>query len=223
MKPQPPQPQISQSDNDPSVTWNQNFGDKTLINWNEFSPFLSEHFVQTAKFAYRPLSNTDLQVIKEKLETQSPRDKVTLQAFVWLWRWFRGLEDIINQIRSDWCKDNPRRIYGVLSRIHTQDLLRMAPVGTFLFRFSENNVGCIALCYVDDHKSIVHSLIDIKQDTTRGTYFEMKLSGDSACQFETLSDLVNSCRPLLYLYPNIEKTQVFHLNDDGDEDDEVPH
>jgi len=76
---------------------------------------------------------------------------------------------------------------------------------------------------MDDHKSIVHSLIDIKQDTTRGTYFEMKLSGDTNCQFDTLSDLVSSCRPLLYLYPNIEKTQIFHPNEEDEEDDEVPH
>jgi len=147
-----------------------------------------------AKVDYRPLSQTDLQVIKEKLE----KDEVTLQAFSLLWRWFRSLEDSINLIRDDWCKDQPKVIYGILNRSQTEDLLRTSPVGTFILRFSENpqNLGCIVLGYVEDNKSIRHSLIDIKSGT-----FEMKTSGE-LFRFSSLAELVTSCKPLRLLYPN---------------------
>jgi len=79
-------------------------------------------------------------------------------------------------------------------------------------------MGCIALGYVDEHKAIVHSLIDIKNGA-----FEMRLAGDTSRQFESLSDLVSSCRPLRILYPSSDKNTAFRTEDMDDEDDDVPH
>jgi hypothetical protein len=214
--PLPKAPQHTQMD-DPSVVWNQNFADKHTVSWGEFARFLAEHFQQVARVEYRPLSQSDLSVIKEKLETQSPSGKVTFQAFSWFWRWFRSLEDTINQIRDDWCKDSPKLIYGILARSHIEDLLRTSPVGTFLFRFSENNqnLGCIALAYVEENKSIRHTLIDIK-----GGILEMKTSGEMVHYFKSLSELVFSCRPLQKLYPSYDKNTAFKQDE---EDDDMPH
>jgi len=193
---------------DPSVVWSQTFRDKTSVPWPDIARLLHDHFVQVAKVDYRPLSQTDLQVIKEKLE----KDEVTLQAFSLLWRWFRSLEDSINLIRDDWFKLQPKVIYGILTRAQTDVLLRDSPVGTFILRFSEKpeNLGCLVLGYVEDKKSIVHSLIDIKSGK-----LEMKTSG-KIFHFSSLAELVTSCKPLRLLYPGHDKNIAFRQEEDDD-------
>jgi len=207
--------QPSYQPDDPTFVWKQQFGDRPVITWRDLGRFIVAHFAEVTRIEYRPLSSMDLQIIKEKLETQSPPDKVTLQAFTQMWPWFRSLEDTINQIQNDWCKDNPKVINGILSRGHTEDLLRTAPVGTFLLRFSENfkNLGCLALGYVEENKSITHSLLDVKNGV-----FEMQTKSQ-IITFNSLSELVLTCKPLRVLYPNTDKTRVFQETDD----DDYPH
>jgi len=182
------------------------------VTWTEFAPFLSDDFLQVTKIEYRPLNGTDLQVIKEKLELQSPEGKVTRQAFASIWSWWQALENAMIQIQMDWCKDQPKIIYGILSRKRTEDLLRGMTSGTFLLRFSENNAGALALAYVEENKTIRHTLVNVKSGA-----FEMK-TADNIYQFATLAELVFSCKPLRMLYPSIDKTVIFQ-----EEDDDVPH
>jgi len=225
--------QPSPQPDEPSFVWKQQFGDRPVITWRDFGRFIVAHFAEVTRIEYRPLSSMDLQIIKEKLETDNrvdvktrrfsslndthgPTDKVTLQAFTQMWPWFRSLEDTINQIQNDWCKDNPKVINGILSRGHTEDLLRTSPVGTFLLRFSENykNLGVLALAYVEENKSITHTLLDVKNGV-----FEMKTKSQISITFNSLSELVLTCKPLRTLYPNTDKTRVFQENDD----DDYPH
>lgn len=196
-----------------TLIWKQYFGDRGVVLWPEFSRFICDHFAQTTKIAYRPLCAGDLQVIQEKLEPQSSKGKVTLQAFASFWQWFRSLEDAILQIKGYWCKDDPKVIYGILSRAQTEALLRTAPVGTFLFRFSDNQLGCLTVAYVEENKSITHSIVNIK-----GRKVEMQKTSGDIERFNSLSDLVLRWTLLRILYPKHDKVHAF-----PEDDDDGPH
>jgi len=71
----------------------------------------------------------------------------------------------------------------------------------------------MALAYVEENKSIMHTLLDVKHGT-----FEMKTKSQIIA-FNSLSELVLTCKPLRVLYPNFDKTRVFQENDD----DDYPH
>jgi len=55
----------------------------------------------------------------------------------------------------------PRLIYGLMSRDRAKALLTDRPPGTFALRFSSSNPGHLAVSYVDGKRIVQHTLIKV--------------------------------------------------------------
>jgi hypothetical protein len=180
------------------------FGETEIVKWPVFEKVLNQHFVQATQCIARPLSPEDLLACKGMIEAAgSPKDHVTLAAFASFWQWFSPFMNLVYRISPAWCSKAPKMIYGVLSRPETEHMLKGAPVGTFLLRFSSQR-GCIAVDFVDlDGVTVKHTLI-----TPLANGFTIVLQ-EGERSYDTLQELVMKCKRLTILYPNIDKAAAF--------------
>jgi len=215
----PPAPSVRFDESDRAI-WTRHFGQQDAVKWVDFEQMLSAHFMQTARVDYRPLAARDLAAIKSRLEQGGVKNRVAYKAFSQFWPWFRLFESSICLMRSEWCKDEPRLIEGLISKQQAEELLRSSQAGTFLLRFSENTPGTIAVAVVEevDAKLVVrHTLILIREEkfviptvgaAQQGAYFS----------YPTLSAAVLNCKVLNKLYPSVRKEEAF-----GEEEEDGPH
>ncbi|XP_062975283.1 signal transducer and activator of transcription 6 [Elgaria multicarinata webbii] len=62
------------------------------------------------------------------------------------WQWFEGVLDLTKKYLKDYWSD--RLIMGFVSKQYVFSCLNNAPVGTFLLRFSDSEIGGISIAYV---------------------------------------------------------------------------
>ncbi|ESO05053.1 hypothetical protein HELRODRAFT_156927 [Helobdella robusta] len=113
------------------------------------------------------------------------------------WEWFYS----ILKLTKDWLQGpwKDRLITGFISKQLAQDWLMKSPNGTFLLRFSDSELGGITIAWVaeDPNKPSERNVWNLAPFTDK--HFKIRGLGD------TIKDLDN----LVYLYPNINKSQCF--------------
>ncbi|XP_067933839.1 signal transducer and activator of transcription 5A-like [Watersipora subatra] len=177
------------------------------VKWSELSSLLSSWFhLKTGK----GLSFEQMHYIGAKLFGDSSADfsnnVVTRSQFHKenpgqyhspLWEWFYLVQKLTREhFKEPWVDD---LILGFVSKPMAHDLLLTAPLGTFLLRFSDSELGGISIVYkclkpgtVDDI-----AVCNIKPFT------------DKDFRVRSLADRIKDIKFLQYLYPQIPKETAF--------------
>jgi len=180
------------------------------VDWSILEKELIKHFNQHAlQYAksYRSLSKDDLNAIRTQLEEGKKFGKITFNAVKKRWHWFITLERVVQKIGYVWWQEEPRLCQGIVSRSTSEQMLRGQPKGTFILRFSESQAGFIAVDYVHSRRGVVHTLIDA--NGSRFKSFERVHDRNIEREYDTLPELILSLSFFRYVYPNINKKDVF--------------
>jgi signal transducer and activator of transcription 5B len=155
------------------------------------------------------LSNDNLAYLAFKL--LGPADDYSVHFVTWsqfnreplhgrnftFWEWFYS----ILKLTKDWLQGpwKERLIHGFVSKQQAQEWLMRSVNGTFLLRFSDSELGGITIAWVaeDPNKPGERQVWNLAPFTDK--HFRIRGLGD------TIKDLHN----LVFLYPNINKSQCF--------------
>uniref|UniRef100_H2Z5N2 STAT transcription factor protein interaction domain-containing protein n=1 Tax=Ciona savignyi TaxID=51511 RepID=H2Z5N2_CIOSA len=113
------------------------------------------------------------------------------------WTWFFKIMELVSSpyVRKFW---NLRYITGFIGKTECQNFLLTCPLGAFMFRFSDSQLGAISIsCYTYCEKNQRNEVGHLEPDTIK------KL------QTRSLPDMVKDLDYLLYLGADIPKHQAF--------------
>ncbi|XP_020775965.2 signal transducer and activator of transcription 1-like [Boleophthalmus pectinirostris] len=178
------------------------FLDPPPLSWEQLSQALSWQFISAGD---RELNQDQLNELKLKI-VDDPDDLVYWHKFAkneGPWIWIDGILDLIQKHLRDIWRDGC--IMGFVNKVKTHQLLQNKQSGNFLLRFSESNrEGAITFSWVE------HSNREVNVHAV-DPYTKKELSAMS------LPDIIyhyslraqQSSNPLVYLYPDIPKDNVF--------------
>ncbi|CAG5134283.1 unnamed protein product, partial [Candidula unifasciata] len=157
------------------------------------------------KFMYhtgKGLSETNLTYIASKLFgkkdpstcmvtwAQFNKDTLSNRSFTF-WEWFYAIQKLTKEHLKDLWTDDA--IIGFVSKNQAQDWLSKQPMGTFLLRFSDSEIGGITIAWTGERKEVWNlAPFTAKDFHIRG-----------------LADRIKDLTSLVTLYPNKHKDQVF--------------
>ena len=138
---------------------------------------------------------------------------VSLASFASFWPWWVAILRTLRATLGLWCRDDPVRIHGFVSKPAAEAALRESGLGTFLIRFSDSQLGYLALAWVDavgpDQRAlpgrIVHCLVE-----PRNSGFVVGFPG-GAVLYHSLTELVHHLKKLTTLFPGVHKDAAFAL------------
>lgn len=111
------------------------------------------------------------------------------------WEWFYAILKVTREhMKSLWQEGT---IIGFISRKQTEDLLLKRPIGTFLLRFSDSELGGLTIAWVGESADGTPEVFMVQPFTSR----DFAIRG--------LPDRVNDLKNLVYLYPEIPKDHIF--------------
>ncbi|XP_042304617.1 signal transducer and activator of transcription 6 isoform X2 [Sceloporus undulatus] len=126
------------------------------------------------------------------------------------WQWFEGVLDLTKKYLKEYWSD--RLIIGFISKQYVFSCLSTAPVGTFLLRFSDSEIGGISIAYVTCFQDGSTQVENIQPFTAK------QLS------MRSLADCVLDLLQLQILYPDRPKHEAFkrHCNEAPRKSNYVP-
>jgi hypothetical protein len=135
---------------------------------------------------------------------------VTLNKFLSFYSWWKGVLQIIAAVQDLWCKNNPVKIDGFLSREQAELKLKQCVVGTFIIRFSLSKTSNLAISWVnsmneENVRKIQHFLVE-----RRSSGFVIAFP-TGAVMYLSLEKLVHNLKKLEYLYPRMHKDLAFDV------------
>ncbi|BFZ06348.1 hypothetical protein BsWGS_09387 [Bradybaena similaris] len=157
------------------------------------------------KFMYhtgKGLSETNLTYIASKLFgkkdpstcmvtwAQFNKDTLSNRSFTF-WEWFYAIQKLTKEHLKDLWTDDA--IIGFVSKNQAQDWLSKQPMGTFLLRFSDSEIGGITIAWTGERKEVWNLAPFTSKD------FHIR----------GLADRIKDLSSLVTLYPNKPKDQVF--------------
>ncbi|XP_066474384.1 signal transducer and activator of transcription 6 isoform X2 [Tiliqua scincoides] len=114
------------------------------------------------------------------------------------WQWFEGILDLTKKYLKEYWSDG--LIMGFTSKQYVYSCLIKEPVGTFLLRFSDSEIGGISIAYVTRLPDGSPQVENIQPFTAK------QLS------IRSLADCVLDLKQLEILYPNRPKHEYFKCN-----------
>lgn len=223
-----------------TVTWHNAFAtaDEVLykvpdrVTWRDLGNVLSEKFRSATG---RGLSQQNLKYLASKVYrnradnddilitwSQFSKEPLSDKSFTF-WEWFHSIYKLTKDYLSLLWK--AERIFGFVGKKGCVDLLlgsayaEPAPIGTFLLRFSETELGGITIAWVSssDLSTMMPSLEDRVQISSRNSptntsqNIVMHLEPFYAKDLITrpLADRIRDLNNLIYLYPTIPKDDAF--------------
>nr|XP_060618999.1 signal transducer and activator of transcription 6 [Anolis sagrei ordinatus] len=116
------------------------------------------------------------------------------------WQWFEGVLDLTKKYLKEYWSD--RLIMGFISKQYVFSCLSNAPVGTFLLRFSDSEIGGISIAYVTCYQDGSTQVENIQPFTAK----QLSIRSLAHCVLDLLQ--------IQTLYPDRPKTEAFrrHLN-----------
>ncbi|XP_067930158.1 signal transducer and transcription activator-like [Watersipora subatra] len=114
------------------------------------------------------------------------------------WEWLFSIQKVIkDSLRELW---NQGLIMGFISKKAAHGLLSGKPPGTFLFRFSETELGGV---------SVVYSCADHASNSRPVYVCNLAPLTDKELRIRSLANRVKDINELTYLYPDIPKERAF--------------
>lgn len=224
-----------------TVTWHNAFArpDELLyqvpdkVAWRDLGNVLSEKFRSCAG---RGLSSQNLKYLASKVyRNRADSDEVLIswnqfskeplsdKSFTF-WEWFHSILKLTKEhLRGLW---KAERIYGFIGKKGCVDLLlgsahsEPAPVGTFLLRYSETELGGITIAWVSNSSELsslnpsLNDRVQISQrlsptNTSSNVVMHLQPFVGKDLHTRSLADRVRDLKDLVYLYPNIPKNDAF--------------
>lgn len=224
-----------------TVTWHNAFArpnellyqvpDK--VTWRELGQVLSDKF---SSFAGKGLSPQNLDYLATKITrnravssvhelyvswNQFAKEPLPEKSFTF-WEWFHSIIRLTKEhLRDLW---NADRIFGFIGKKGCVDLLlgssfyEPTPVGTFLLRYSETELGGITVAWVASSSSQQQanksSSIQILQrnsptNTSSNVIMHLQPFVSKDLNTRTLADRIRDLKDLVNLYPDIPKDEAF--------------
>lgn len=220
-----------------TVTWHNAFArqDELLyqvpdkVNWRDLGRVLSDKF---RSYAGKGLNEQNLAYLMSKIsrsKLENEEDIVSWNQFAkeplpemsfTFWEWFHSILKLTkDHLRELW---NADRIYGFVDKKGCVDLLlgstyqEPMPVGTFLLRYSETELGGISIAWVSSSQASNNNnnFIQVWQrnsPTNVSTNVIMHLQPflGKDLQTRSLADRIRDLNDLTILYPNLLKDEAF--------------
>lgn len=192
---------------------------KMPLDW--IAPQISRFFAAQLKSdaVARPLSLRSIDFLgKSSLiwgcgQAPSQRGSVDVGMFAAFWRWFHPLVECISY-SGLWAFTQPRLLHGFLSKGVCVNMLKHAPPGTFLLRFSETRPKCFVIAYVHDDGCVQFVPVTCLGNT-RGWHVALQdqqnSNGGGGVTFSTIQELILSVTVLKFLFPQTPKEAAFRL------------
>lgn len=144
---------------------------------------------------------------------------VDVAMFAAFWAWFHPLVECI-AFSALWPFTQPRLLHGFLSKGVCVNMLKHAPPGTFLLRFSETRPRCFVIAYVHDDGCVQFVPVTCR-GKNRGWHVALQdqqdaSTGSGGVTFPTIQDLLLSVTVLKYLFPQTPKEIAFRLDADAE-------
>lgn len=112
------------------------------------------------------------------------------------WEWFYAILKLTkDNLKDQW---NKKLIVGFVHRKTAEDMLSACPVGTFLLRFSDSELGGLTVAW---KAKSANGLSD--------EYYMLQPFTSRDFAIRNLSDRLNDLKHLTYLYPDIPKNVAF--------------
>ncbi|CAK8692067.1 unnamed protein product [Clavelina lepadiformis] len=127
---------------------------------------------------------------------QFNRDNLSGMGFTF-WKWFFMVMELCSSVhvKKYW---NAGLIKGFISKAACHILLKQRQLGTFLFRFSDSNLGAVSIsCHTYNVNSGLEEVGHLEPDTI------------SKLKSRSLPDIVKDLKFLHFLYPDLPKNSVF--------------
>ncbi|KAK0399040.1 hypothetical protein QR680_002880 [Steinernema hermaphroditum] len=195
-----------------SVNRNNMTNDIAAVTWSDLSQVLKHKFTLFTG-AHRPISDSDLAYLAEKLIVPSNMDNkpITFHRFAKqnlredtnfsFWEWFFSIMQLIKQKLLKYWDEG--WLVGFISKQDASSRMMNSPMSTFLMRFSDTQTGAVSIgfvCEEDDGKIPFH------------------LSPFSIKDLDQLSmaQRIASCpqlKDIRFLYPNIDKEEMLRYFD----------
>ncbi|KAH9498194.1 Signal transducer and activator of transcription 5B [Bulinus truncatus] len=205
-----------------TVLWDNAFAEPGRVPFNvpdqvEWSQLADQLNMKFMSHTGKGLSETNLSYIASKLFgsrdpsscfvswTQFNKDTLSGRSFTF-WEWFYAIQKLTKEHLKDlW---NDEAIIGFVSKNQAQDWLSNKPMGTFLLRFSDSEIGGITIAWTGERQEVWNLAPFTSKD------FHIR----------GLADRIKDLNSLVYLFPNKPKDSVFskyytstteNLNNDG--------
>lgn len=158
--------------------WLKLFGAEAFyVKWDEFIEELSKALGVS-------ISKDDQALMKHVLDN-SGTGHINMYKWSEFLKGFGPLTNVVNNVRNiltaPW-------FHGFLTSREAELLLEDQPIGTFLIRFSRSSGGSFALAFVQEHRKILHILI---QSCMPEGFKIDEEEGDKSKYFESLQDIVD--------------------------------
>lgn len=168
------------------------------------------------------LKEQDLQYLATKLFDGTIDDDFSEHCVTWnqfskenmkkknftFWEWFHAIVKLTKEQLLDLYKDNC--IAGFIGKQQAQQMLLQKKQGTFLLRFSDNQIGGITIAWLG---------------TNEGSPFVWNLCPYdlNKLKIRSLAQRIHDLNDLLYLYPDSLKTEIFnkYLEKETDKQDKM--
>ena len=217
-----------------TVTWHNAFArpDGLLyqvpdqVCWRDLGQVLSDKF---SSCAGRGLSCQNLEYLASKVYRNRIESKdalVTWNQFAkeplpkktfTFWEWFHSILKLTKEhLRDLWNND---KIYGFVGKKGCVDLLlgssynEPAPVGTFLLRYSETELGGITIAWVSGSSQASNGDVQILQrkspNPSSNSLMHLQPFVSRDLNTRSLADRIRDLKDLVYLYPDIPKDEAF--------------
>uniref|UniRef100_A0A1L8DG60 Signal transducer and activator of transcription n=1 Tax=Nyssomyia neivai TaxID=330878 RepID=A0A1L8DG60_9DIPT len=199
-----------------TVTWDNAFADPTRIPFQVPTKVPWTHLAATLNmkfkaFTGRELTEANLQFLCEKVFRHGTPNTLNQKEMyiTWaqfckehlpdknfsFWEWFYAVMKLTrDHLHNQW-KDG--HIIGFIHKKHAEDMLMKCPIGTFLLRFSDSELGGITIAWVGEGDN---GQLQI--------YMVQPFSGNDF-KIRALSDHISDLPQLSMLYPNIPKETAF--------------
>ncbi|KAJ7317658.1 hypothetical protein JRQ81_003820 [Phrynocephalus forsythii] len=122
--------------------------------------------------------------------SQFNKENLPGRAFTF-WQWFEGVTEFTKKYLKEYWSD--RLILGFVSKQYVNSHLSQAPVGTFLLRFSDSEIGGISIAYVTFSQGAIQ-VENIQPLTAK----ELSV--------QSLADCIRNLSELVMLYPKQAQT-----------------
>ncbi|XP_072847322.2 signal transducer and activator of transcription 6 isoform X2 [Pogona vitticeps] len=131
--------------------------------------------------------------------SQFNKENLPGRAFTF-WQWFEGVTEFTKKYLKEYWSD--RLILGFVSKDYVNSHLCQAPVGTFLLRFSDSEIGGISIAYV----TFCHGSTQVEN---------IQPLTAKQLSVQSLADCIRDLSELSILFPNRLKDEAFrnHYNE----------
>lgn len=219
-----------------TVTWHNAFArqDELLyqvpdkVSWRELGQVLSNKF---RSYAGKGLNDKNLAYLASKIsrcKLENKDDIVSWNQFAketlpdlsfTFWEWFHSILKLTkDHLRDIW---NADRIYGFVGKKGCVDLLlgstynEPRPIGTFLLRYSETELGGISIAWVSSSQATNNNnFIQVWQrnsptNTSANVIMHLQPFLSKDLQTRSLADRIRDLNDLVTLFPNLPKDEAF--------------